>query len=82
MSQTSGARSRRADDRAAALPAALGAFDPVGEIRVSDSRAAARAARAEEFAARFGLDEPGPDAAAIADRYGFRYEPWVGALGR
>lgn len=51
------------------------ALDPVGEIMATDSRAATRAAAAEAFAARFGLDDTGPSAEAIADRYDFRYEP-------
>ncbi len=54
---------------------ALRAFDPEGEIRVTDNRAATRAAMAEQFAQRFGVDDVGPSADALADRFGFRYEP-------
>ena len=56
-------------------PPAISAFDPDGEIVVTDSRAATRAAVAEQFAQRFGVDEVGPSAEALADRFGFRYEP-------
>ena len=53
--------------------------DPGGSRRGLDdgraeSRAAARAAMAEAFAARFGVDEEGPSAASLADRFGFRFE--------
>jgi hypothetical protein len=40
----------------------------------SESRAAARAAMAEAFAAQFGVDDDTPSAAALADRFGFRFE--------
>jgi len=40
----------------------------------AESRAAARAAMAEAFAAQFGVDEEGPSAASLADRFGFRFE--------
>ena len=40
----------------------------------AESRAATRAAMAEAFAARFGVDEDTPSAAALADRFGFRFE--------
>jgi hypothetical protein len=46
----------------------------VGEIGVRDSRAATRAAMADEFAARFGLEDVESTADALADRYGFRYD--------
>jgi hypothetical protein len=36
--------------------------------------AAARAAMADAFAAQFGVDEDSPSAAALADRFGFRFE--------
>jgi hypothetical protein len=53
-------------------------FDPVGEITAFDnrgeSRAATRAAMADAFAAQFGVDEDSPSAAALADRFGFRFE--------
>jgi hypothetical protein len=39
-----------------------------------ESRAAARAAMAEAFAAEFGIDDEGPSAAALADRFDFRFE--------
>jgi hypothetical protein len=39
-----------------------------------ESRAATRAAMAEAFAAQFGVDEASPSAAALADRFGFRFE--------
>ena len=39
-----------------------------------DSRAAARAAMADAFAAQFGVDDESPSAAALADRFGFRFE--------
>jgi hypothetical protein len=55
-------------------PPAITVFDPDGEIEVTDSRAATRAAVAEQFARRFGVDEVGPSADALADRFGFRYE--------
>jgi hypothetical protein len=40
----------------------------------AESRAATRAAMAEAFAAQFGVDEDTPSAAALADRFGFRFE--------
>jgi hypothetical protein len=61
--------------RSSTWPPAITAFDPDGEIVVTDSRAATRAAVAEQFAQRFGVDEVGPSADALADRFGFRYEP-------
>jgi hypothetical protein len=64
-----------------AASGARSAFDPEGEITAGDSRAATRAAVAEEFAARFGLDEPGPSAEALADRYDIRYEPLATEAG-
>jgi hypothetical protein len=39
-----------------------------------ESRAAALGAMADAFAAQFGVDENGPTAAALADRFGFRFE--------
>lgn len=46
----------------------------LAEDNRAESRAAARAAMAEAFAAQFGVDEDSPSAAAIADRFGFRFE--------
>jgi hypothetical protein len=40
----------------------------------AESRAAARAAMADSFAAQFGVDDESPSAAALADRFGFRFE--------
>jgi hypothetical protein len=40
----------------------------------AESRAATRAAMADAFAAQFGVDEDTPSAAALADRFGFRFE--------
>ncbi len=49
----------------------------------AESRAAARAAMAESFAAQFGVDEESPSAAALADRFGFRFEDsFDGSVGR
>jgi pyruvate/2-oxoglutarate dehydrogenase complex dihydrolipoamide acyltransferase (E2) component len=48
-----------------------------------ESRAAARAAMAEAFAAQFGVDDESPSAAALADRFGFRFEDSAnGSVGR
>jgi hypothetical protein len=74
MSQTGAAGSRRSNRGRPSLPPPIAAFDPVGEIVVADNRAVTRAARADAFAARFGVDEAGPSADALADRFGFRYE--------
>jgi hypothetical protein len=46
----------------------------LAEANRAESRAAARAAMAEAFAAQFGVDEDSPSAAALADRFGFRFE--------
>jgi hypothetical protein len=46
----------------------------VSEDSRAESRAATRAAMAESFAAQFGVDEETPSAAALADRFGFRFE--------
>jgi hypothetical protein len=64
----------RTPRRDSSWPPAIGAFDPDGEIAVTDNRAATRAAVAEQFALRFGVEEVGPSADALADRFGFRYE--------
>jgi hypothetical protein len=40
----------------------------------AESRAAALAAMADAFATQFGVDEDSPSAAALADRFGFRFE--------
>jgi hypothetical protein len=94
MSQTGATGSRRSDRerpprrvsgpaQPAALPPRVVAFDPVGEITAQDSRAATRAAMADDFAARFGLEDVESSAEALADRYGFRYEePATGVPAR
>jgi len=73
------------------MPAPVVAFDPEGEIVVRDMRAPADpsthaatwAAVAEDFAVRFGLEDVESSAAALADRYGFRYEePAAGVPAR
>ena len=73
------------------LPPAVVAFDPEEEIAVRDNRppnhaatwAATRAAVADDFAARFGLEDVESSADALADRYGFRYEePVAGEASR
>ena len=46
----------------------------LAEESPGESRAAARAAMAEAFAAQFGVDEESPSAASLADRFGFRFE--------
>lgn len=79
MPQTGAAGFRRSDRHGDSLPDPIVGFDPVGEIAAYDnragaSRAAARAAMAEAFAAQFGVDEGGPSAASLADRFGFRFE--------
>jgi hypothetical protein len=76
MPQTGAAGFHRPDRQDSSRPPALTVFDPNGEISVTDNRAAIRAAAAERFAQRFGVDEEvGPSADALADRFGFRYEP-------
>ncbi len=52
-----------------------GAADRDSAAASAGSSATARAAMAEQFAARFGIEDDGPSAAALADRFGFRYEP-------
>jgi hypothetical protein len=75
MPQTGAAGFHRPDRRDSPWPAPITAFDPDGEISVTDGRAALRAAAAEQFAQRFGVDgDRGPSADALADRFGFRYE--------
>ena len=78
MPQTGAAGFRRSDRYGDSLPAPIVGFDPVGEITAFDnraeSRAATRAAMADAFAAQFGVDEDSPSAAALADRFGFRFE--------
>jgi hypothetical protein len=82
MPQTGAAGSSRSDRGSGPLPAPVVAFDPEGEIDVRDNRpavrprthAATRAAVAEDFAVRFGLEDVESTADALADRYGFRYE--------
>ena len=56
MPQTGTAGPRRSARGDASSPPAIVPFDPTGEITAIDRRAADRAAVAEEFAARFGLD--------------------------
>jgi hypothetical protein len=88
MPQTGAAGSSRSDRGSGPLPAPIVAFDPEGEIAARDNRpptsrpptsrfpthAATRAAVAEDFAVRFGLEDVESTADALADRYGFRYE--------
>jgi hypothetical protein len=82
MPQTGAAGSSRSDRGSGPPRAPVVAFDPEGEIVVRDNRppanrpthAATRAAVAEDFAVRFGLEDVESTADALADRYGFRYE--------
>src|SRR5579875_875430 len=81
MPQTGAAGFRRSDRHGDSLSAPIVGFDQVGEIAAYDnreSRAAARAAMAEAFAAQFGVDEASPSAASLADRFGFRFEDSIG----
>lgn len=89
MPQTGAARSPRSRRGEPVPPPAVVAFDPVGEIRVEDHRAAIRAAAAEEFAARFGLDHgtapveiTGPRTIVIAGRGAERALPRRARDGR
>jgi hypothetical protein len=75
--QTGAAGSRRSEHGRGPRPDPVVAFDPEGEIVVRDNRAATRAAVADDFAARFGLEDVESTADTLADRYGFRYEEAV-----
>jgi hypothetical protein len=72
--QTGAAGPRRSERGRRPRPDPIVAFDPEGEVVVRDNRAATRAAVADDFAARFGLEDVESTADTIADRYGFRYE--------
>jgi len=68
---------RAVDQRSGSVDAGANVVDrraTAGRRVWSDSRAAERAAVADAFAARFGVDEEGPSAESLADRFGFRYE--------
>ena len=62
------------DNRAGARRRVDAGSRSLAEDDRAESRAAARAAMAEAFAAQFGVDEDTPSAAALADRFGFRFE--------
>jgi hypothetical protein len=68
------------DNRASTRRRDAGARSEAGGSRRTgeESRAATRAAMAEAFAARFGVDEASPSAASLADRFGFRFEESAG----
>jgi hypothetical protein len=64
----------RRRDSGAASGAARRPSPRTGSEDGAENRAAALAAMAEAFAAEFGIDDDGPSAAALADRFGFRFE--------
>lgn len=70
---------RRTNRDDAPLPEIVVAFDPVGEITVTDNRAASLAAAADAFAERFGLE----DVESASERYALVYaEPPHDVQGR
>ncbi len=65
------------DNRASAAASTRGdggASRSMADVSRGESRAATRAPMAEAFAAQFGVDEESPSAAALADRFGFRFD--------
>ena len=69
MPHTGAAGFRQTNRDDAPLPEIVVAFDPVGEVTVTDNRAASLAAAADAFAERFGLE----DVESASERYALAY---------